>query len=407
MAKDTEEIDDVVDTGADTGDKPQTVRESIMAARDEVAEKNDDKTDTNERTDKVDDGEQGKTKRTAKSTRKESDSKSDEQVLRKEKKEESSELHDEEIENKEDSVEETDKKPAVKTKAPVGWTKEAKAKWDELPPEIQDSVLKREKEVADGFAGTKQHQERLQRYDAVIQPRLQQIQAFGVTPEQTIDKLFQWMEVLSHQNEGVRYQGFKTLAENFKIDLNKFAPQQQTQEPNSQQQTTQQPVQSVVDSQPPQWAQSLIERQQQTEQQLANQRQSSAQDFVMSWAKDKTHYEKVKPVMVGLLQSGAIPLKNGQLDLDAAYNKAVRMDDEVWETIQQEKQDAEAEKAKETAAKKQAEVAKAKKASASIRPSAPTGNLNGSRTPAPRTNGSKPQSARDSIMAAIREANEA
>src|SRR5258705_11174520 len=43
MPKDTEIEDDDVDTGVETSEKPQSVRESIMAARDEVADKADDK----------------------------------------------------------------------------------------------------------------------------------------------------------------------------------------------------------------------------------------------------------------------------------------------------------------------------------------------------------------------------
>ena len=59
------------------------------------------------------------------------------------------------------SDEDTDKpaKQESKSKAPVGWAKEAKAKWDSLPTEVRDAVAKREKEVSDGF---KQYGEKAQ-----------------------------------------------------------------------------------------------------------------------------------------------------------------------------------------------------------------------------------------------------
>lgn len=413
MAKEIE--DDELDTGADKGDKPQSVRESIMAAREEVAEKEDDRAvdkDTARSTDKHerpaprkrDDKENNKTLG--------KDSKNDESDDGKQtSKSEESETSETDTES---SDEQTEEKPAVKTattKPPVGWTKEAKAKWAELPPEIQESVLKREDEVSKGFAGTKQATERLNRLDAVINPRLQQIQAFGVTPEQTIDRLFQWMEALSHQNDGVRQQAFKTLAENFRVNLSAFAPQQQTNDQNSQQQTTQQTTQTQVDQNPPQWAQSLIERQQQIDREIATQKQSSTDQFLTSWAKDKPHYETVKAEMFGLLQSGLqtgnIVAPNGQITheiLDQVYNKAIRTNDEVWDSIQEEKQEAEAEKARVAAAKKTADAAKARKAGVGMKTTAPTlSNLNGAKS---KNNSSKAMSVRDSILAAQREINE-
>lgn len=396
MAKDTNELAD--EQNEVVAEKPQSVRESIISARDEVEEKvgNDDKVEPKQRAKPSDeDGEQPKAKRA--SRKEQSDADTDDEVLRTEKKDESTESSTEKVEDKP-----TERKA---TKAPVGWTKEAKAKWDDLPPEIQDSVLKREREVSDGFAGTKQAQERLSKYDAVIQPRLQQIQAFGATPEQTIDRLFQWMEVLAHPDENTRHQGFKTLADNFKINLGKFAPQQQTQG------TTEQPT---TETAIPSWAQSLTAKQQEIENTIVNQareqaqreaiqRQESAKSYVDRWAEGKTHFDKVRAVMHGLITSGAVPPKaNGELDLDTAYAKAIRMDDELWETVQSEKQEAQAAEKAKVDAKKRADAEKARKAGSSLRPSAPAatngGSLNGSRSSTATTrNVSAAQSIRDAI----------
>lgn len=294
-----------------------------------------------------------------------------------------------------------------KSKPPVGWTKEAKAKWGELPQEIQESVLKREKEVADGFAGTKAAQDRVKELDNVITPqRRQAIQQFGVTEAQTISKLFEWMEALSHPNEDYRVQAAKILTQNFKVPLEKLVPQQQgTTQQNSQQPNAQQTTQGAVDNpNPPGWAQSLIAKQMEHDQALRNQREDAARQFVTNWAKDKPHFAKVRTEMFGLLQSGSIPLKNGEIDLDAAYNKAIRTDDEIWNTIQEEKEEAKQAEAAKVVAKKAADIAKAKKAAVSIRPTAPTGNLNGAKASGKQKGPA--QSVRDSIMAAVQEARE-
>lgn len=395
MTKNNETSEELADQQNNEAEKPQSVRDSIMAARDEVADKEtaDEKPEPKQRTKQADEDEKPRAKRASKTEQ--SDADTDGKVLSEAAEDKSTESSTEEVE---------DKKPTVKAaKPPVGWTKEAKAKWDTLPPEIQDSVLKREKEVSDGFAGTKQATERLKSLDAVIQPRLQAIQQFGVTPEQTIDRLFQWMEVLSHQNDGVRYQGFKTLADNFKIDLSKFAPQQQTS--NSEEQT------DAI----PSWAQSLTAKQQEIENNLtrqqqefaqreAAQRQESAANYVQNWAKDKPHFEAVKTVMHGLITSGAVPLlSNGELDLDTAYNKAIRSNDEIWEAVQQEKSEAAAAEKAKADAKKKADALKARNAGSSLRPAAPSAALNGSRSSTAKP---KNVSAAQSIRDAIREVSE-
>jgi hypothetical protein len=74
------------------------------------------------------------------------------------------------------------------------------------------------------------------------------------------------------------------------------------------------------------------------------------------------HFEEARPVMIQLLQSGVAT------DLQDAYDKAVRLDPNLFETIQQSKQ-AEVDAQKRAAANKAAKSARA--AAVSVRGSAP------------------------------------
>jgi len=390
MAKDTPEVE--------VFEQP-SVRDSIIAAREEV-----DAQDKNREDDEVkrDDGPAREDKE---------DRQDKKEVKAKPVSKSESEPDDETTDDSGDAepvVEEpkVSDKTEVKTKAPVGWTKEAKAEWAKLPEHVRASIAKREKEVSDGFAGTKQATERLREFDTVIAPHMPAIQQFGVSPAQTVGKLFEWFTVLSHPNKQVRQDGFKILAKNFGIDTQEFAPQRQVQDDPQQ---YQEPEQNNQNDSPPAWAQSLIERQQQLDGMLSTQKQQATQDYVNSWAyaKDakgeliRPHYEKVRVAIAALIGQGVVPLEAGQITQDVmqkAYEKAIRVDDEVWAQVQEEQQEA-AEAKKQAEAVKRAAAARAAKAKAvSIKPGAPT--LNGAKSGKP--NGKV--SVRDSIDAAIKEA---
>src|SRR5262249_51182430 len=81
-----------------------------------------------------------------------------------------------------------------------------------------------------------------------------------------------------------------------------------------------------------------------------------AEQLVTTWAKDKPHYNAVRQLMGQLIQSGAVALNNGNVDLDAAYNMAIHAHPEVREVVAGEQRVKEA-------AERKAALEKAKKAS--------------------------------------------
>jgi hypothetical protein len=400
--------------------KPMSVRESIANALKEETSKIDDTDDNEDNSSKVED------KKPVKKPLQVSSDLSDLE-------DEEDEDEDEELDNKEDEVEETDdeddikkepvKKPVENTTEtaftpPVGWTKEAKAEYSKLPPETKSqiknmlaSVAKREKEVSQGFAEYGAKVKGYEQLDQVLAPRMQTIQSLGRTPAETVDKMFKWFEAFAAPDQSRKVQAFTALAKSFNIDVAK-AFQQPSQTPNDGTQSQEQ-TQQAINPELEQLLSEMANRISGFEQQTVSQRQQAAENEIQDWAKDKPHFEKLRPAMFALFQSGVIPIVGNKLDLDAAYQKALRLDDELFAIYQEEQREAKrvriaakkakiaAKKAKEEA-ENTAKIAKARNAGSSLKPQ--------SRNNAPpELNGKQPQrrakpiSVRESIEKAIAE----
>lgn len=299
---------------------------------------------------------------------------------------------------KKDSTQPVVKDEVKKTAPPPGWEKEGKAVWDSLSPDVQKSVLKREKEFSDGIAKYAQKARGYDEYDAVIAPYRQEIQNFGVTPAQTVERLLQWMKAINHPDKTYKLQAFKALAQSFGVDLAQPVQTESAEPP-------------VADpNQPPQWFQqyagAVNNKLMTIEQQNEARQRASADNALAHWAKDKPYFNQVKGKMAGLIRSGIVPLlEDGTLDLDGAYEKALKLDDDVATQMQQEseaKAAAEAEeKAREAAAATAKRVANARRAGAGLKPAAPSytpvqaKKLNG------QGQGSRTETARESIMRSL------
>ena len=289
--------------------------------------------------------------------------------------------------------------PKTDVQPPNGWTKEAKADWAAASEAIKQSVAKREKEVSEGF---KQYGDKAKKYDeidAVLAPRRAAIQRFGVSEAQTIDRLFQWMEALTGPN---KTNSWLALGQNFGIDTSelakKFGNTGNTTAPTPQ---AQQPRGSQIPDEVKSYVEGTVG---QVTQMLTQQRQEAANEYLGNWAKDKPHFTQVRTSMYGLLNSGAIPLKDGKLDLDTAYDYACNADPTIRAELNakaQETADAKAaEDRKQSEADRIIRLNKAKQASVSIRPTAPTAGV---RSAKPGKMNGPPPSARDSIKDAIAE----
>jgi hypothetical protein len=314
---------------------------------------------------------------------------------------------------------ETPAETAPKTAAPAAWPKEAKETWAALPPAVQAAVLKRETDVQKGVDELKGKYAEI---DGAIAPHIDAIRRHGHTPAQAVNQMFSWFHALAGNPD----VAFPALLRSFNFDPRRLVPQQQQQpvaQPGNQQPQAAavgadgKPIAAAqpADAVPPA-VQNYINQITNKLSQLENafsqkigaventfQQQSEAktQEVLMNWAKDKPHFEKVRVLMSQLIASGAVPLKDGRVDLDGAYDAAIYANPEVRGSLQAEQQKAAqaaqiAAAAKEKAAQ-QAAADKARKTNVSLAPSAP------GQAPAPKAK--KGRSVRESLKDAMEELN--
>jgi hypothetical protein len=307
------------------------------------------------------------------------------------------------------------------TAAPEGWTKEAKAEWENLPPVIQAAVAKREVDMAKGVEDLKKKYSEI---DQVLQPRMEVIRRHGHTPGQAVNQLFAWFESLSANPQ----VAFPALAQSFKYDLRSIPgliPQELIQLWQEKQAAGKQPVQQPgTEAQPageiPLGVQKYIDEMRQELQGLKQgftdqlgqlsssfqqQSQAKTEEILASWSKGKPYFEEVRRTMARLIASQEVPpLPNGAADLDRAYDMALWALPEIREKIladQRQKADAEL-KAKQVAEQKaqQDQANKARRAQA--------GSLTGNAPGAPTlpVKGKKGKTVAESLRESIAELSE-
>lgn len=392
------EIDDGSASDASVEEKPDTsIRGSIKAALEETkreASDDEEKPSTTRKAKEDVEEPEGKAEKS-------SDEKKGQRKVREDTDEDKSDVEQKAQTEEKDSKQAST--PAEKLRPPVGWTKEGKANWDNLPPDVQKSVLKREEEFSNGI---KQYADKAKSYDEldqVIAPYKQMIASYGVTPAQTVDRLFKWMNALSHQDVNVKANAFKSLAQSFGFDISSLAPQQ-SKEGDQENASTFDP--SIID----QRLSPVLSEVQQLKKQQEEAQAAAAAQLIANWSKDKPYFNEVRTDMYRLIESGAVPpLPNGDIDLDTAYNKAVRLNENVWDSIQleeQQKREAAAREQAEKEAKAKAEqLRKARNINVAVKSAAPSMRVNTAMTARPQAPNRK-ESVRDSLRRTFQEMRE-
>jgi hypothetical protein len=291
-----------------------------------------------------------------------------------------------------------DKSAATEATPPSAWAKEAKDAWAQTPSSVQAAVLKREADTQKGVDALKASYSEL---DQALAPHVDAIRQHGHTPAQAVSQLFAWFQALA-SNPDV---AFPALMKSFNYQLKQPAAAHTAQE------TEQQPPGDVEPS-VQQYINDLRAEIAGLKQEMGNQinglasnfaaqSQARTEEVVSSWAKDKPHFEAVRGLMAQLISSGAVPLKDGHVDLDGAYNMAIYAMPDVRQqlmTEEQKKRDAEAKAKRDAEAKAASEAAaKAKAKQISVITSAPGAEV-------AKKQNTKGKSVRESLMDAIEDA---
>lgn len=221
-----------------------------------------------------------------------------------------------------------DAQPSVAIKPPHGWKAELKAKFNELPPEVQAEIARRDSETLNAIS--KQDDDRLfgRRVTEIVSPYLPTIRAEGGTPEKAIETLLQTAHVLRQGTDQQKALSVAQVIQQFRVSPQALFSILQ----GGNAQGGQPPQQGQFD---PRFEtlQQRVDRMEQERQAEVQQRQIQEQATLHSQIEDfatkpgHEHFEKVKLMMGHLLSSGQAT------DLDEAYNKAIWTDPEIRSSL--------------------------------------------------------------------------
>ena len=245
---------------------------------------------------------------------------------------------------------------------PSTWKKEYVTIWDKMEKGEQISkedftkfaeyANQRESEYKKGVSTYKAEADRAKSYENAIAPYAQDLQRRGIQPTQYIENLVRAEQILSNASYDQKVQVFQKLASDYGIQLNGNGQVTQL-DPYTQQLMNQlNMVNQEVSSIKGRFAQE------------ENQRLMSEIQKYQSDTANYPHFDVVREEMAQLLELGKAQ------DLETAYKKAVRMNDDVWSL----EQDRLLKDAKQAAIKAQ-QVQKAKAAAVSPKSVTPSGRV--------------------------------
>lgn len=235
---------------------------------------------------------------------------------------------------------------------PSSWKKDYEDQWTKLDPTLQDYIAQRESEFAKGVSTYKQNWDSVEPIYEAMQPFMPLLQQHNIQPQQWISNLGNAHKALALGSPEEKLQMFARLANDYGVNLGALTGQQQYD-----------PQFSMITQELGQVKNQLAEFQQQRE----AQEMASLQNDIEAFKQNAPHFEDVRETMAQLLQSGVAS------DLKTAYDKAIRLHDDIWQQQQQEAQQAQA---KANAEQNQQKVAQAKAKAVSPRSSSPTGMTN-------------------------------
>jgi len=264
-----------------------------------------------------------------------------------------------------DEFAKSDEEPQEKVTRPSTWKKEYVQIWDKMEKGEQISkedftkfaeyANQRESEYKKGVSTYKAEADRAKGYEEAIAPFVPELQALGITPAAWINNLGRAHMTLAKAPYDQKIEMFQRLAKDYGIQLNnegQFAAPPQIDSYTQQLMNQLNMVNQEVSSIKGRFAQE------------ENQRLMSEIERVRSDVEKFPHFDVVREEMAQLLELGKAP------DLETAYKKAVRMNDDVWALEQERLLNS----AKQQASKAQ-QVAKAKAAAVSPKSVTPSGKV--------------------------------
>jgi hypothetical protein len=235
---------------------------------------------------------------------------------------------------------------------PSSWKRDYHEVWQTADDKLKEYAWQREEEMRKGvepLLGKAQFADKMQR---VMQPYEQTIRGLGMEPEIAVEALMRADYTLRTAPADQKRAYLAQLASQYGINLGEIDPYSQPGPVDPAVYQLQNELNNIRGE--------VVGWKQQQEQAQNQALQAEINDF----AQTADHFEDVRPTMISLLQGGVATT------LEEAYEKAIRLDDNIYSEVQKGRQ-AQDDVAKRDAANKAAKAAKA--AAVSVRSSTPGG----------------------------------
>lgn len=232
---------------------------------------------------------------------------------------------------------------------PASWKKEFHETWQGADPRLQEYAWQREEEMRKGVEPLISKAQYADQVQKAFEPYMETIRGNGSNPLDAITGLMEADRKLRYGNAQEKHNFMAQLAATYGIDLNN-AGQLQTGPIDPNVYALQNEL-NKVRGEVTGW----------------KQQQEEAQNQVLlgeidKFAQKAEYFDEARPVMIQLLQNGIVNT------LEEAYEKAIRLDDNLFSEIQQSQQ-AKLETERRESANRAAKAAKA--AAVSVRSSTP------------------------------------
>jgi hypothetical protein len=246
-----------------------------------------------------------------------------------------------------------EEEPPVWRRPPASWKKDYHEVWAKADPKMQEYAWQREEQMRAGVEPLLSKAQFADAMQEAISPYMTTIQGLGLTPDKAVAALMEADHKLRNSDPQTRMQYFAQLAQSYGINLGAMQGQQ-----------GQMPQQAVD---PTVWAlqnelnkvRGEVMGWKQQQEMMENQ---SLLNEINQFSLKAEYFEDVRPTMIQLLQSGVAQT------LEDAYDKAIRLDPNLFEQMTKAQQAEVAAKQ----AKEQNRAAKAARAAAvSVRSATP------------------------------------
>jgi len=196
----------------------------------------------------------------------------------------------------------------------AAWKKPAQEALSQLPPETQQFIVEREQQFHKGIQQYKEDAQKGRVLSNALAPHMEYLQQLQVAPEVAINKLIATERKLRTSDPETKAKEFVRLAHDYGVDLNNLTNVQFD------------PYHHNLEQQ--------LAHQQQLLNQLSQSRQMAEEaqlgQTIEQFAQTHEHFDEVRETMADLLDKGFAT------DLNDAYAKAVRLNDDVFGRLQQQ-----------------------------------------------------------------------